>query len=141
MGIWDFLSLGALIIIAILIGRNSLFGGGLNRSPVVSLVCTGGELTSNDGIRRAERNGNPDLSMTLYMDLHYVQVHVTNNQPIEAPMTETEDDFHFESNTLSNTLFGDINRLTGRGRVYVTGDDGKWWHWDAVECARQSQRF
>jgi hypothetical protein len=68
--------------------------------------------------------------MTLHHDLHYAQVHVTNNEPIEAEMTETEDDIHFES----KTLFGDLNRLTGKGRVYITADDGRTWHWDGVEC-------
>jgi hypothetical protein len=148
-GLSGFLLLGAALLIGILIGRNWW----LNRSPVVSLVCTGGELTTNTssaststawrptgshyGSPREATNSNPDLSMTLYLNTHLVQVHVTNNEPIEARMTETADDIHFES----DTLFGDLNRLTGIGRVYVTADDGRKWHWDAVQCARHSQKF
>jgi hypothetical protein len=127
------LLLGAALLVGILIGRSWW----LNRSPVVSLVCTGGELTTDYGTPRAERDSNPGLSMTLYLDTHNVQVHVTNNEPIEAQMTETPDDIHFES----DTLFGDLNRLTGKGRVYINAKDGRKWHWDAVQCARHSQKF
>jgi hypothetical protein len=136
-GPWGFLSLAALIVIGILIGRNFTFGGWFSHTPIVSLVCTGGELTTNYRSERPWTDSNPGLSMTVHLDTHFVQVHVSGNQPIEAPITETEDDIHF----VSRTVYGDLNRLTGRGRLEITADDGRTWRWDALECARRSQRF
>lgn len=138
-GIWGFLSfLVFIVIVALATGYlpNATGGSWFGHSPVVSLVCTGGELTRQEGNAPATTDRNPGLSMTLHLDTHLVQVHVSGNQPIEAAITETEDDVHFDTPSLR----GDINRLTGMSSVQIKSDDGQW-NWEDIECTRRSQKF
>jgi len=139
-GLWGFLSFLVLIVVAALAAGHLpsvTSGSWFGRSPVVSLVCTGGELTTSDGSAEAT-DRNPGLSMTLHLDTHLVQVHVTGNQPIEAQITETEDDIHFNSETIS----GDVNRLTGMSNVEVKDTEHKrQYKFANLECAKRSQRF
>jgi hypothetical protein len=138
-GFWGLVSLLVLIVLAALaIGNlpNILRGSWFSGSSVISLICTGGEITTREENARSWTDRSPDLSITLHLDTHLVQVHVGDNEPLEAPIRETQDDIHFNSSTLR----GDINRLTGKARIEVVDGDRRW-NFDALECAKRSQRF
>jgi hypothetical protein len=138
-GFWGLVSLVVLIVlVALAIGNlpNILGGNWFGRSSVISLVCTGGEITTREENASPRTDRSPDLSLTLHLDTHLVQVHVADNEPIEAPITVTQDDIHFNSSTLR----GDINRLTGKARIKVADGDRQW-NFDALECDKRSQRF
>ena len=140
-GPWGFLTFIVLIVIVAFATGHLPSATGtsfFSSSSVVTLVCTGGEMTTHGGHTREATDRNPGVAMTLHLDTHLVQVHVSDNQPIQAPIKETEDDIYFHS----ETLHGDINRLTGKARVEVIDPDtDRRWNFDALECNTRSHRF